>query len=536
VNKEDALKILDESFVMDEDYQKIPKEFWSDKDFVLEAVKKQGSSIDYADASLKNDKEIVISAIKQDSFAIDYIGDDIKKDKDVLLEIIAQKGADSIKLIDEKYKSDKEVILKLLHCKKDSLLLSLDGEKESDPIKFMSEEFLKDEQILEAALQNQWLELDKVDSQLITKNIAKAAMKKKENFDKLEDKFKNDPDIVLEALKNENTWGDSEIFKKLNDGLKSNKEFLIKAVNIIDGIIDQISDDLKKDKDIVLSAVSKNGFALNKIDKSFTKDKTVVLAAVNQSGASLMHADDSLKKDREMALAAIKNHTSGHYIDYLDKSFIEDKKFVLEALKCNKKFLVLFRDYKEIIEKLVEDNEIFDLIKKGEVRGKLNSSKLHECIKSQLSDYELICLTWSGGGDNFHGYKLRYGKKINSKISNIDLDENKKKFIEKLIDDSTIIEEMSLELGSVDEFFSDGGIVFALKPLSERFQWDVIHQADNHEFNKVTEFDTIITTINLRKGFTGISMNGENGEDMGYNEETEENEYKKSPVGNEIEI
>ena len=32
------------------------------------------------------------------------------------------------------------------------------------------------------------------------------------------------------------------------------------------------------------------------------------------------------------------------------------------------------------------------------------------------------------------------------------------------------------------------------------------------------------------------SMNGENGEDMGYNEETEENEYKKSPVGNEIEI
>ena len=100
------------------------------------------------------------------------------------------------------------------------------------------------------------------------------------------------------------------------------------------------------------------------------------------------------------------------------------KKFVLEALKCNKKFLVLFRDYKEIIEKLVEDNEIFDLIKKGEVRGKLNSSKLHECIKSQLSDYELICLTWSGGGDDFHGYKLLYGQKNNAKISKIEIDES----------------------------------------------------------------------------------------------------------------
>ena len=52
-----------------------------------------------------------------------------------------------------------------------------------------------------------------------------------------------------------------------------------------------------------------------------------------------MHADDTLKKDREVALAAVKKHTSGHYIDYLDKSFIEDKKFVLEALKYNKKFL-----------------------------------------------------------------------------------------------------------------------------------------------------------------------------------------------------
>ena len=535
MNKEEALKILDESFVMDEDYQKIPKEFWSNKDFVLEAVKKQGAAINYADPALKNNKEIVISAIKQDSFAIDYIGEEIKKDKDVLLEIIAQKGVDSIKLIDEKYKSDKEVILKLLHSKKDSILLSLDGDEEPDPIKFMSKEFLKDEQVLELALQNQWLELDKVDSQLITKNIAKAAMKKKENFDKLEDKFKNDPNIILEALRHEDTWGDSEIFSKIDESLKTNKEFLVKAVNIKDSIFDQISDDLKKDKAIVLSAVSKNGFVLNKIDESFTKDKTVVLAAVNQSGASLMHADDTMKKDREVVLAAIKNHTSGHYIDYLDKSFIEDKKFVLQALRYNKNFLILFRDYREIIEKLVEDNEIFNLIKKGEVRGKLNSGKLHECIKSQLSDFELICLTWSGGGDDFHGYKLLYGKKVNSQISKIDINENKKKFIEKLIDDSTIVEEMNLELGSAGAYFSNGGLVLALNPLKERFQWNITTNT-NAEFNELNEHDSVLATINLQKDFIGLSLSGENGEEVGFDEENEEYQYEKTPVGNEIEI
>ena len=533
MNKKDALKFLDES--LPSDYGKIPKEFWSDKDFVLEAVKKNGSNIDYADLILKNNKEIVISAIKQDSFAIDYIGEEIKKDKDVLLEIIAQKGADSIKLLDEKYKSDKEVILKLLNCKKNSFLISLDDEEEPDPIKFMSEEFLKDEQILEAAIQNEWLKLDEVDSQLITKNIAKTAMIKTENFDKLGDKFKSDPDVILEALKNEKTWGDSEIFKKMDESLKTNKEFLIKAVNINGIIFNQISDDLKKDKDIVLSAVSKNGFILDKIDKSFTKDRNIVLAAVSQKGESLKYADDNLKKDRELALVAIKNHTSGLYINYLDKSFIEDKKFVLEALKYNKKFLILLGDYSEIIGKLVEDNEIFDLIKKGDVRCKLNSSKLHECIKSQLSDYELICLTWSGGGDDFHGYKLLYGKKVNSQISKIDIDENKKKFIEELIDDSTLIEEMNLELGCAGQYFSNGGLVLALNPLTERFQWNITTNT-NSEFNELNEYDNVLTTINLQKDFIGLSLSGENGEEVGFDEENEEYQYEKTPVGNEIEI
>ena len=171
----------------------------------------------------------------------------------------------------------------------------------------------------------------------------------------------------------------------------------------------------------------------------------------------------------------------------------------------------------------------------AEVRGKLNSRKLYECIKSQLSDYELICLTWSGGGDDFHGYKLLYGKKVNSQISKIDIDENKKKFIEKLIDDSTIIEEMNLELGSAGAYFSNGGLVLALNPLKERFQWNITTNM-NAEFNELNEHDSVLATINLQKDFIGLSLSGENGEEVGFDEENEEYQYEKTPVGNEIEI
>lgn len=273
-----------------------------------------------------------------------------------------------------------------------------------------------------------------------------------------------------------------------------------------------------------------------KIPNEFWSDKDFVLKAVNIKSIIFDQISDNLKKDREVVLAAIKNHTSSYYIDYLDNSFIEDKKFVLEALKLNKKFLILFRDnYSEIIEKLIEDNEIFDLIKKGEVRGKLSSRKLHECIKSQLSDFELICLTWSGGGDDFHGYKLLYGKKVNSQISKIDIDERKKQFIEKLIDDSTIIEEMNLQLGCAGEYFCNGGLVFALNPLTERFQWNITMNT-SAEFNELDEYDNVLATINLQKNFIGISLSGENGEEVGYDEEYGEFQYEKTPVFKKIEI
>jgi hypothetical protein len=38
---------------------------WSDKEFILEAVKQNGYSLKYASKELKNDKEVVLEAVKQ---------------------------------------------------------------------------------------------------------------------------------------------------------------------------------------------------------------------------------------------------------------------------------------------------------------------------------------------------------------------------------------------------------------------------------------------------------------------------------------
>jgi len=514
----------------------------------------------------KLNKEEAIKKIAEDDFSFIFndLNEDVKKDRDVIKAVISKDGTGAfqdeedadgnfaIGYLNPSLKEDKELLLLAYESDANGGLVS--PEK-----KYVPEKFQKDEQVILSAVKAGW-ELGNVDKSLKNyndivlaaivkdpnmfekidsnlkkdKKIALAATKTKENFDKLRDEFKNDQDVILEAIKNEKSFGTSDIFKKVNETLKSNKNFIIKAVKLNGNIIQQVTNNFKKDKDVFLSAVQKNGYCLYYADDNLKKDKDVVMAAISNYSSALQHADETLKKDREIVLTAIKNHTGWDYIDYLDQSFIEDKDFVIEAISLNKRFLILFRQYDEIIENLVKDVDIFNLIKEGKACGKLYSKELHQCIKYQLPEHELLCFSWSGGGDNFHGYKLRYAKKSGQQIKKINIEETKKSLIEKLLDDCHIINEMNLELGCVGEFFSDGGLVIALKPLTERFQWNVTRNLSS-EFNEVGEFDSILATINLQKNYVGFSMNGENGEEL-EQDENDEPQYKKTAISEKLEL
>jgi hypothetical protein len=67
------------------------------------------------------------------------------------------------KYLDKSFKSDKEIILKIL--KKPLNYFSLGDEL--SPIDYMSKDFFKDEDVISEALQNEWIEYDKIDDKLI---------------------------------------------------------------------------------------------------------------------------------------------------------------------------------------------------------------------------------------------------------------------------------------------------------------------------------------------------------------------------------
>ena len=290
---------------------------------------------------------------------------------------------------------------------------------------------------------------------------------------------------------------------------------------------------LKKDKSFILEVVKKSGIALQYADKSLKKDKSIVLEAVKQYVGALEYADASFKKNKDFVLNLIKNHNNYDYIDYVDENFLKDKDFVIKAISLNRNFLNLLTPHNE---NLMKDIDIFNLIKEGKAIAKLYSKELYQCLKYQLPEHELLCFFWSGGGDSFHGYELFYEKKSGKEITKTQIEQTKKIIIKELFDNCLIVEEMNLELGCTDEFYSQGGLVVALKPLSETFQWNVVNQNPVLNFNELSEYNDIITTINLPKNFTGFSLNGQNSEDLGFDEEKEQTNYDITPVGKQLKI
>ena len=65
MDKKEALECISNG-----EYGSIPKEFYKDKSFVLEAVKQNGYALQYADESLKKDRSIVIAAFKTNGTGI----------------------------------------------------------------------------------------------------------------------------------------------------------------------------------------------------------------------------------------------------------------------------------------------------------------------------------------------------------------------------------------------------------------------------------------------------------------------------------
>jgi len=78
-------------FIRDKAYEKVPKQFYKDKSFVLEAVKQNGLALQFADESFRKDKSIVLEAVKSSGGTLEFADESLQKDPDIIQAAKRQK-------------------------------------------------------------------------------------------------------------------------------------------------------------------------------------------------------------------------------------------------------------------------------------------------------------------------------------------------------------------------------------------------------------------------------------------------------------
>ncbi|MCU9935413.1 DUF4116 domain-containing protein [Mycoplasmopsis cynos] len=80
---------------------------------MLEAVKQNGSALQYVSEELKKDKAFMLEAVKQDARVLVYASEELKKDKAFMLEAVKQ-DASALEFASDELKKDREFISKII--------------------------------------------------------------------------------------------------------------------------------------------------------------------------------------------------------------------------------------------------------------------------------------------------------------------------------------------------------------------------------------------------------------------------------------
>ena len=109
------------------------KENWSDGEFVLEKVTKNGLVLRSASEDLKNNKEIVLAAVRENGIALKDASERLKDDKEVVLAAVGQNGR-ALKNASDRLTGDIYVVLAAMMQYPDAFVYSDVSNSEAKPI------------------------------------------------------------------------------------------------------------------------------------------------------------------------------------------------------------------------------------------------------------------------------------------------------------------------------------------------------------------------------------------------------------------
>lgn len=207
-------------------------------------------------------------------------------------------------------------------------------------------------------------------SQKLTKEQTIAVVKKDgEKLSELDEKFKEDEQIVLAALEQ-----NPKAIVYASAKLKANKEFMLKALKdkgfLTEIIIKSASAELKNDKDFIFETLKDKTevtipIIMEFVNPELKNDKDFMLSLISHENSSMIlsYSSDTLKSNKEFVLEAIKI-THGDCVSIASVELRNDVEVMLPAMQ-----MYAFKTLQVIGEKLKNNKEIFLIALKGTVNA-----------------------------------------------------------------------------------------------------------------------------------------------------------------------
>ena len=313
------------------DYEEAPKEWLDSRDFILEAMKKDESILEYVSENLKNDKELILAAVSNNGGALQYASDKCKDDKELVLAALSTDGS-ALEYASERLKEDREVVLAAVSnngnaieyapdtFKADKDIVSAAVLNEGCSLEYVSEEFKNNKSIVMLAVSNNGYSLQNASDKLKEdKEIVMAALSTYGSaLEYASEKLRNDKEVVIASLAN-----DAKALEYASENLRRDKEVLEAAIKNDASLAYLLNENLSEEQKLYLE----EGVTLEDFDEEYQggddgkvawmKDRNFVLEALRQDGRILKHASAELKADRELVLEGIKQDINA--IEYADE-------------------------------------------------------------------------------------------------------------------------------------------------------------------------------------------------------------------------
>ena len=300
--------------------------------------------LEYAGNEITSDKNLMLEYIKKDPRNFCFINSDLQKEKEYIKEVVSEcPGAIKYTM----FTADEDIALLAL-AKNRNVFDDLAPQLRN------SEAF-----VLKAVKQG--VKFSFYEERMSNNAYALEMIKEKgELLSYANKELQDNEDVVLEACKKSYLS-----FEFASSRLKNDRNYVKKIISIkplairFTNYID--------DKELALLAVSKNGLALAHLSDRLKDDEEIVMTAVGNNGKSLQSASKRLKLDKRYLIQALKSDNSYYYImverDY--KMFnidLKDKDILNAAISGSKMYKYLYKKYYSLYKKSLKENQKGDSI------------------------------------------------------------------------------------------------------------------------------------------------------------------------------